>query len=510
MPRPKLQIIVLFQNLGEDRPYYARSPSPPLSGALLAGLTPPSVEVELLHEMVRPIDYDTDADFIALSFMDYCAPHAYRVAREFRRRGKVVVAGGRYASTFPDAVAPHVDAVVVGEAERVWPQVVADLLRGHLAPRYEAEFAPPLDGIPPPRYDLVEPTFSVPVVTEATRGCPHRCTYCQLNIRPAPHRKRPIADVIRDLGATARLPFRKRRIAMLYDNNLGGDMAYAKALLREIARLKLWALGVQFSIECLEDAEFVELLEAARCRMAFLGMESLNQPSLAAVGKTHNRVARYREHFADLRRRGILVFAGTMLALDEDTVEYYEKLPELLEEVDPAAIFLSMAIPIPGTPMHRQLAREGRIVDHDLARYDGDHLVQQPTKVTALEVLTAAARVRRRFYSWGSIVRRWGRLMRDFLIGRRFLARLAPAAVLSLILWQLSVFQRKHARERVNPLLAEARRVAELDRGLRPAGHPTARRDGRGGTGAALASGTYEARLKAGDGAPTRKAALFR
>ena len=100
MSQPKVQIIVLFQNLGEDKPYFAQSPAPPLSGALVAGLTPPIVEVDLLHEMVRPIDYDTDADFIALSFMDYCAPHAYEVARKFQKRGKIVVAGGRYASTF--------------------------------------------------------------------------------------------------------------------------------------------------------------------------------------------------------------------------------------------------------------------------------------------------------------------------------------------------------------------------------------------------------------------------
>ncbi|MCK4556873.1 MAG: hypothetical protein KAU47_05100, partial [Candidatus Aminicenantes bacterium] len=71
MHKPKLQIIVLFQNLGEQQAYFARSPAPPLSGALVAGLTPPIVELDLLHEMVRPVDYDTDADFIALSFMDY-------------------------------------------------------------------------------------------------------------------------------------------------------------------------------------------------------------------------------------------------------------------------------------------------------------------------------------------------------------------------------------------------------------------------------------------------------
>ncbi|MGD2295601.1 MAG: hypothetical protein PVF22_07170, partial [Candidatus Aminicenantes bacterium] len=112
MPKPKLQVIVLFQNLGEQQAYFARSPAPPLSGALVAGLTPPIVEVELLHEMVRPVDYDTDADFIALSFMDYCAPHALEVAREFRKHGKIVVAGGRYPSTFPKEVIPHMDSTV--------------------------------------------------------------------------------------------------------------------------------------------------------------------------------------------------------------------------------------------------------------------------------------------------------------------------------------------------------------------------------------------------------------
>jgi radical SAM superfamily enzyme YgiQ (UPF0313 family) len=458
MRRPKLQIIVLFQNLGAERAYYARSPSPPLSGLLLAGLTPPTVAVEVLHEMVRPIDYGTDADFIALSFMDYCAPHAVRVAREFRRRGKVVVAGGRYATTFPDAIAPHVDAVVVGEAERVWARVVGDLVAGTLRPRYAADRAPSLANIPPPRYDLAEPAFSVPVVTEATRGCPFKCTYCQLNIDPTPFRTRPIPDVIRDLEATQRLPFAKRKIAMLYDNNLGGDMAYAKELLREIAKLKLWALGVQFSLNCLQDEEFVDLLAAANCRMAFLGMESLNQPSLAAMEKNHNRVAEYREHFAALRRRGILVFAGTMLALDEDTAEYYDRLPELIEAVDPAAIFVSLAIPIPGTPFHRQVAREGRILDVDLAHYDGDHLVLEPARVTPEVVLEAAVRVRRSFYSWRNVGRRWGRLLRSYLGDRRFLRRIPAALMLGFILWQLSVFQRAHTRRRFEPLVAEARR----------------------------------------------------
>ena len=135
--RKKLLIIVLFQNLGEDNPYYAQSPAPPLPGILLAALTPDIVDIEVLHEMVRPIDYNTDADFIALSFMDYLSPHAYDVAARFRAMGKVVVGGGKFASTFPDEVQPHFDAILVGEAQEVWPQMVSDMVNGTLKERFE-------------------------------------------------------------------------------------------------------------------------------------------------------------------------------------------------------------------------------------------------------------------------------------------------------------------------------------------------------------------------------------
>ena len=449
MGKPKLQIIVLFQNLGDERAYYARVPSPPLSGLLLAGLTPPIVDVEVLHEMVRPIDYGTDADFIGLSFMDFCAPHAYAVAARFRKLGKIVVAGGRYPSTNPQEVLPHFDAVVVGEAELVWAQVVDDMVSGKLKKIYTAPFAPPLDGIPPPRYDLAEPVFAAPVVTEATRGCPFRCTYCQLNIRTAPHRCRPIEDVIRDLTATSRLPFLKRKMAMLYDNNFGGDMAYAKELLREIAKLNLWGVGFQFTFDRLKDDEFVDLLVEANCTMAFLGLESLNEPSLVAVRKRHNRVPQYEAQFRKLKERGIITFTGMMLALDEDTPNYYQTLPEKIQEVDPSAILLSISIPIPGTPFHREVESQGRIFDKNLAHYEGDHLVHWPQKVTPDHVFDAFKRLNRIFYSWPNIVKRWWRLVSTYWRANSGSNRLFRALLISFIFLKVSVFQRDHAQQKV-------------------------------------------------------------
>ena len=462
MAAPVLEIIVLFQNLGDQESYFARSPAPPLSGALLAGLTPPIVDVRLLHEMVRPIDYDTDADFIALSFMDFCAPHAYEVAARFRAKGKTVVAGGKYSTCFPDEVMPHFDSVVVGEAERVWPRVVEDMVAGRLEKRYDAPFAPPLDGIPSPRYDLVEAEYDVPVVTEATRGCPYDCSFCQLTIQRAPFRTRPIGDVINDLLATSSLPLRKRKLAMLYDNNLGGDMGYAKELLREIAKLRLWALGTQFSFDCLHDDEFVDLLQEANCTMAFIGMESLSEPSLASVHKRQNKVAEYKDLFNKLKRHGIMTMTGLMLALDEDTSEYYQHLPSHLDEIDPSVILLSISIPIPGTPFHRKALEEGRIIDRDLSHYEGDHLVITPKHVTPEQVFDTFIRVNESFYSRRKVARRWLGLMASYRRAANPMAWCFHAGIISYVFLKLSVFQRDHAEQRVYPL-----RSSRALRGLR-------------------------------------------
>ena len=452
MAKPKLQIIVLFQNLGDEHPYYARAPAPPLSGVLLAGLTPDIVEIELHHEMVRPIDYTTDADFIALSFMDFCAPHAYDVAARFRKLGKIVIAGGRYPSSFPNEVTPHFDSVVVGEAEPVWAQAVEDMVTGKLKKVYVAPFAPPLEGIPPPRYDLVESCFAAPIVTEATRGCPFQCTYCALNIKTAPHRCRPIEDVIRDLTATKGLPFHKRKMAMFYDNNFGGNLPYAKELLREIAKLKLWGVGFQFTFNCLKDEEFLDLLAEANGTMAFIGLESMNQPSLVSVRKRQNKVHEYQERFQRLRERGIMTFTGMMLALDEDTPEYYESVPERLEEVDPGAILLSISIPIPGTPFHKHIESEGRIFDRNLRHYEGDHLVFHPKKVSADDVHTAFRRINRIFYSRKNIVRRWWRLISAYVRNKKAPNRLLHAVLMSYIFFKLSIFERHHAQKKVYSL----------------------------------------------------------
>jgi radical SAM superfamily enzyme YgiQ (UPF0313 family) len=460
MKKPKLLIIVLFQNLGEENPWYAQSPAPPLPGILLAGMTPDIVDVEVLHEMVRPIDYRTDADFVAISFMDYLAPHAYEVASRFKAHGKVVVGGGKFVSTFPDETAAHFDSILVGEAQGVWPEMVRDMVAGTLKPRYFADDTPSLRGIPPPRYDLVESKYEVPVVTETSRGCPHPCTYCQLNIRRIPYRIRPVEDIVRDLTNTSGLPWHKRKMAMILDNNFGGDMAHAKAVLREVAKLKFWGVGTQFSIECLRDQEFIDLLSKARARMAFIGLESLNEESLRGVRKNQNKVEDFKEAFKELHRRGILTFAGYMFALEGDTPEYYETLCEKLDDVGVAVILPSIAIPIYGTPWYRQVAAEGRLTDTNLAHYEGDHLVFRHPHLTEEQVHEAYHHVNQVFFSWRSIFRRWVRLIMLQQVQESIPQFILKVLLFTGVYFKLSIFQRHHAQVRVLSRASDGRAAA--------------------------------------------------
>jgi hypothetical protein len=177
-----------------------------------------------------------------------------------------------------------------------------------------------------------------------------------------------------------------------------------------------------------------------------------------------------------------------MLALDEDTPEYYATLPAQLERVDPSAIFLSISIPIPGTQFHQELDSEGRIFDTDLAHYEGDHLVFRPSKVTAEEVFEARERLMRSFYSWRNIGRRWLRLMRAYWLHGRGHGRASGSLLISYILYQLSVFQRHHAAQRVYPSV-----VPTIPN--RPATRADSRSEPQARSGCSERSGTHGSRL---------------
>ena len=181
--------------------------TPPLSLLMLAAVTPPENQVMLQDERVEEICFDDPADLVGISVLTRSAPGAYFIADEFRKRGAQVVLGGVHPSVLPQEASEHADAVVIGEGEGVWPQIVQDCEHGHLQKLYRGGRGADLCALPRPRRDIIPhpEKYATIKVIAASRGCPNSCTFCAAGVAVGKrYRTRPVRDVIEELGIDPR------------------------------------------------------------------------------------------------------------------------------------------------------------------------------------------------------------------------------------------------------------------------------------------------------------------
>ena len=178
-------------------------------------------------------------------------------------------------------------------------------------------------------------------------------------------------------------------------------------------------------------------------------MESLNEDSLKDVQKRQNKVEEYKDVFDKLHRKGILTFTGLMFALDEDTKEYYETLPQKLEEVGTCVILSSISIPIYGTPFYVKVVSEGRLIDYDISHYEGDHVLFKHKNLSEEEIYYEYKRVNKIFYSWKNIFKRWLKFISKQSVQESFPQFILKIAITTIIYFKLSIFQKHHAQKMV-------------------------------------------------------------
>jgi radical SAM superfamily enzyme YgiQ (UPF0313 family) len=317
--------------------------------------------------------------------------------------------GGFHATLAPDECQAHADALVLGEAEEVWPRLLRDFQAGQLQPRYRADKFSDLQNLPVPRYDLLDlkryKVWNIP--SQTTRGCPFNCSFCEVTqVYGGKFRCRPVADVIHEIKEIRQLT--DSGFIYFVDDNFVAVRRHAMAIMERLIPLKLiYACLATASVG--DDPEVLDLLARSGCRHVNIGMESISPASLKAINKKHNKIKDYERQFRALRDRGIGFSVNVMFGLDGDGPEIFDATVDFLNRVKAPAAFMFILAPRPGTKIRDQLLREGRIFDHDWTNYSGFNVVYHPKHMTVRQLQEGYWRANRRFYAPLSMLRRYHR-----------------------------------------------------------------------------------------------------
>jgi radical SAM superfamily enzyme YgiQ (UPF0313 family) len=389
-----------------DRSYIRTWQMEPLPAATLAGLTPPDVEVKFYDDRMELIPFEEATDLVAISVETYTARRAYQIASEYRRRGVPVVMGGFHASLCPDEVARYAEAVVVGEAELLWPQVLDDARHGTLRKFYRAEGRVELRGLRPQRGIFAGKRYLKVGLVEAGRGCHFKCDFCAVQtVFKATQTRRPADDILAELRAIQAT----RKLIFFVDDNITSNLAQAKEFFRALIPLKIRWVS-QASITVAHDEEFLELLVRSGCMGVLIGFESLNPANLVAMNKTFNSArGGFEVALANLRRHRIRVYGTFVFGYDGDTPESFGPTVEFAQRHGFYIAAFNHLTPFPGTPLYARLKAEGRLLYEAWwldERYGYNQIPFTPRGMSPEALREACLAARREFYSWSSIARR--------------------------------------------------------------------------------------------------------
>ncbi len=393
----------------------------------IAAVTPPDVEVKIVDEAFDRINFEEKVDLVGITAQTPVAPRAYQIAREFRRRGIPVVMGGVHASMLPQEALQQVDAVVVGEAEGVWPHLIEDLKKGQMKRMYAgSDFFNP-SNLPLPRRELLNQKFYFPLkLLETTRGCPHHCDFCGVSkFFGFRYRNRPVGEIERELKTLFQegpvmnpilknilsllskdLPyFLKRRLLYIIDSNVAGDRRFCLELLSVLKQFDLLWYG-HAPVSVAFDQELLEGFAQSGCIAVNIGFESFSTKNLKAMGKGFNQPIRYAEAVRRIHDQGVGIMGTFIVGLDDDDPGVFQRIIDFSidSKLDWALTFI-MA-PYPGTDSFLRLEKEGRILSRDWEKYDSLHVVYQPLGMSVEELEKGMRSAWKDVFSTSSIYKR--------------------------------------------------------------------------------------------------------
>lgn len=341
---------------------------PSLSLLTLAGLTPPTFDVEYheVRDLVEGEALPMHFDLVAISTLSAQAFDAYKIARKFRDRGIPVIMGGLHVTTCPDEALEHCTSVVVGEGEPLWPRVLDDFRRGLLQPRYQVDAGDDFDlgDAPLPRFDLLDIRKYNRLTVQTARGCPHDCEFCASSILlTKKYKRKPVGNIIREIRAIKRL-WPKPFIEFADDNSFV-HRGHARELLTALRHERVqWFTEADISIAT--DPELLTMMRQSGCRQVLIGLESPRSGGLDGIERRSNwklqQFDKYEAAVRTIQAHGITVNACFILGLDADGEDVFDNVHDFVQRTNPYDVQITVLTPFPGTPLYARLLEAGRII----------------------------------------------------------------------------------------------------------------------------------------------------
>jgi radical SAM superfamily enzyme YgiQ (UPF0313 family) len=340
---------------------------PPHAPVCVAAAVPDDIEVVFFDENVQEIEFNEDADMVAISVLLTCQiTRAWEIADRFRSIGIPVIFGGIATMLHYKETLDHADSVFLGEIEGRFEEVINDLNNNKLKKVYDyMHNFPDMELIGPARRSILNRKLynyrGVQMVdlVHASRGCRFNCFPCCTpylggrNFRP-----RNIDSVVDELQQI------DNNRLFFVDNSMAQDDEWEKELFRALVPLnKKW-----ISHPIKDDDEILDLAVEAGCWYVY-------QAIVDTSDYMKRRVQRLKE-------RGIGVEGTIILGMDDHDEDYIKRLVDYLLEIDLDMAEFTVLTPFPHTPVRAELEKEDRILHNDWARYTAGEVVFKPAKMT--------------------------------------------------------------------------------------------------------------------------------
>lgn len=330
-------------------------------------------------ERFNPEIVDPD-DIVGIGISTGNCLAGYRILREAKTRGATVIVGGVHATIFPEEpIEMGADAVVTGNGDAVWRQVITDALDGRLQKLYAGGRLPG-EALLKARWDLLDPSKYLVATVQTVAGCPENCSFCSVWVtegrQPRQRLSEKIIEEVNELyglgfryiffaddnfnpatiGRIAREPSPQKRkdLERIREERLSFFDEYDRSVPKDIFAF------TQMTTEVITDPEYLSAMyHKARVRTALIGVESFTEEGLAAVGKQWNPVGKKMvEAIQTIQANGIMALSSIICGLESDTIQTIRTMGRFAVESGSLLAQFPIYGPFPGTKDYHEMMRD--------------------------------------------------------------------------------------------------------------------------------------------------------